>query len=491
MKKSFAWMGAALASLCIVAVSENASASSHREAPAISRDPAADNTDFWAWVSNPGDSATLHLVASYNPFEEPAGGPNFHTFADDVLYEIHVSRGDSLADVVTYQFRFKTTKPAVVNPGPTPLDPGAAVPPNPADMNGFHLSGVEFFSQLTGASQTYSVTAVKGGVSTVIATDLPVAPPNIGPRTSSIVYKALYPQNTNGVYDEAFMDSFAKPTMGGGMSWAGPTDDGFYVDLGGAFDLANFHSLIMNDTPKDNVAGYNVHTIALDVPVANIPAADAATDPKDKNLLGTWASASRRKVRILRNDGSEQGVGPWVQVSRLGIPLINELMIGLQDKDKYNRTYPSQDLGNFAGYFLNPTIVRDAQTVGIYTALGVADATVDTLKTGRLDIVATINLNDIPAKDAHVVPLTSTGDVLRLDFGTASGFPNGRPIISGAPTNKEPADVTDVLATVVLSGGTIPISDGVSSNDKPYRSKIPYLALPWEGFSEGHGQAAP
>ena len=187
----------------------------------------------------------------------------------------------------------------------------------------------------------------------------------------------------------------------------------------------------------------------------------------------------------MHRGGGESNFGSWVQVSRLGLPLINEAVIGLQDKDKYNRTKPATDVKNFGAYFLNPVVVRDAEAVGIYKALGVPQSTVDALKSNRTDILDVINLK----ASGHNIPLTATGDVLRVDLGLDSRFPNGRPIPYGAAPNKEQADVTDVILSVILAKGTLTISDGAQANDVPYPTSFPYLAVPHEGFSDGHGKA--
>jgi hypothetical protein len=483
MRKTFASFGAALAALGILGFSSLAAASSHREAPGISEDPVADNTDLWAWHTGTLDTGTLHVVASYNPLEEPAGGPNFHAFGDDVLYEIHVARGSkSLDDVVTYQLRFNTSKPPVVDP---------------SDLTAPLGGGKEFFSQISGKEQTYTLTEVKGGVPTTLVTGGKVAPANIGPRTNAVAYQ-FQPGDT---YESKIALPRVASFGNGGKVFAGPRDDGFYVDLAGFFDLANLHAFTLD--AKDNVAGYNAHTIAIDIPAASLPGSDA-TDTFNSRF-GVWASASRRKMTVLRNDGSKQGFGPWVQVSRLGLPLINEVIVGLQDKDKFNRTHPKDDVGNYAGYILNPVMVRDAEAVGIYTALGVPQGTVDALKKDRFDIVVAMNILSDP-NAANGFPLSATGDVLRVDFGAAAGFPNGRPLgpaLNGGNANKE-NDVTDVLATIVLAGlqnyldaatpGDPPgllISDAVSSNDGTYTDTFPYLPTPWEGYSQGHGKAAP
>lgn len=460
-----------LSALALTGAVSIASASSHREAPAIGFDPAADNTDTWAWV-NDGAHDKLTIVAAYNPLEEPSGGPNYNEFSDDVLYEIHVTRGNkSLDDVVTYQIQFSSTDYPRVDP---------------ANLSAPLGGGKEFFSQLSGRKQTYWVTKItkdgKGHAHReVLGQGLPVAPPNIGPNTNKIVYQTEQ-------YDDGFTGRFInKLGFNGseGQIFAGPRDDGFYVNIGRIFDLAN----LLSGTAQDNIAGYNCHAIALEIPTALLTADGQPPKPgaSDANTIGVWASASRRKVRILHGGGGESNFGSWVQVSRLGLPLVNEALIGLQDKDKYNRTKPANDVKNFGAYFLNPVVVRDAEAVGIYKALGVPQDVVDSLKSNRLDIIDTINLK----ASGHDIPLSATGDVLRVDLGLDSRFPNGRPIPYGAAPNKEQADVTDVLLSVILAKGTLTVSDGAQSNDVPYAKDFPYLAVPHEGFGDAHGKAAP
>jgi hypothetical protein len=328
------------------------------------------------------------------------------------------------------------------------------------------------------------VSKVVGQMETVIAQNVPVAPANIGPRTNKVAYAIP----GSGNYDDAYAAGFITNIGANGTEgrvWAGPRDDGFYVDLGGVFDLANLRG---PGAAQDGVSGFNCHAIALEIPTTAIttngqPPSSGASDAQ---TLGIWASASRRKVTVLRRHGEDEEYGTWTQVSRLGLPLINEAVIGLQDKDRYNRTTPMTDVANFGAYFLNPVVVRDAEAVGIYSALGVPQSTVDALKSNRTDIIDTINL-----APAHNISLANTGDVLRVDMGLDSGFPNGRPLIGGAAPNKEQADVTDVLLTVILAKGTLAVGDNVNSNDKNYLTSFPYLPAPWEGYSQGHGKLAP
>ena len=468
---------AVLPTLPILLLCASAQASSHREAPAIALDPAADNTDVYAWVA-PGAHDKLYVVANWIPLEEPAGGPNFHTFDDQVRYEIHIARGGaSLDDAVAYYVEFKT-KPL------TRLEGDDIA--NSEEL----FNGIQFFAQIASAppQQTYSVTKVEGGKITVLVKDAPVAPVNIGPRTDAVVY-----QPASGTYDDAFAATFIRGLKGGGRVFAGPRDDGFYVDLGGIFDLANITK--GRTKPTDGVAGYNTHSIALEIPTTELTGTGRApkSGASDAQTLGVWAASSRRTVTI-RRDAEPLTFGPWVQVSRLGLPLVNEALIGLQDKDKYNRTQPRDDLANFAPYFLHPVAVRNAEAVGIYDELGVPDATVEALKhgpdgMGRFDIIDAINLTDYPNVDAHA--LKTIGDVLRVDLGIDSAFPNGRSLVGGADPDQEQTDVTDVLLTVILSGGALPVSDNVNRNDRDFLASFPYLPLPHQGFDEGHGEPAP
>lgn len=472
MKAHFSLVGA-LSALALLSVNTGAVASSHREAPAISNDPAADNTDLWAWVQG----GNLEIIASYIPLEEPAGGPNFHSFSDEVLYEIYIARGPAdLDEDLVYQFRFTTSHPGACDPATLPASGTAGA------------LGCEFFSQISGITQTYSVTKIENGTSTVLANNVKVAPPNIGPRTNAIAYGIP----AGKTYEQFFVDDAATTVVtslgaGQGKVFAGPRDDGFYVDLGAVFDLAGLQT-VLGGTPKDNVAGYNAHSIALEIPltVANGGTPVVSGAANDNQTIGVWATASRRKMTVLRPDGKTSSYGPWVQVSRQGLPLINEAVIGLQDKDRYNRTHPKDDLANFGSYILNPVLVRNAEFAGFYAAggpLAGCPGGAAQLKTNRLDIANIITLNGPLGHN-----IAAIGDVQRVDLGTVSGFPNGRPIHPG--TNTED-DVTDISLSLILCGLAAPVPDGANYNDATYKNAFPYLATPWEGASQGHGVPNP
>lgn len=482
--------------------------SSHREALAILSDPCVDNTDVYAWVT-PGTHDKLYLIASLNGLHEPGQGNQQTRLCDDVLYEFHITIGNGqLEDAFTYQIQFSSTPPTPVDPADLTLPPGG---------------GKELLIQLGGVQQTYKVTKIKrlpGGLSqrTVIGRDIPVAPPNIGPQTDRIAYglgtfvpydqRALSGDKSSaeqGLYNDAFAASFIRPLGPNGVegrAWAGTRDDGFYLDEKGIFDIINLgiNSGIpgARSTPGEDVfAGFNVNTIALEIPTANVFAGGAIPHNGtcgDDSLLGVWVSASRRQIRVLNvSDFKDSNEGRWVQVGREGLPLVNAGLIGVQDQTKYLRTTPLTDVHNFGVYFLNPILVRDAEFLGIYDALGVPQATVDSLKSGRVDILQAINLDNIPAPGCHHVPIErgTTGDVLRVDAAVDSKFPNGRMIPGGSAPNREQVDVSDALLTLIVAGGALPVRDGVNSNDKNYLTEFPWLALPHQGLNGGHGAPTP
>jgi hypothetical protein len=482
MRKRPSWMIGCFTAVGVFAFTGSALASSHREAPAIADDPAADNTDTYAWVQG----NNLVVVANYIGLELPEGGPNWAKFSDDVLYEIHIAHGGtSLDDALTYQFQFRTARPTYLAPGGNPL-------PGPAAGQ-----GQEFFAQLTGSgafNQTYTVTQLtNGGSPVVLASNVAVPPPNVGPETNTVVYQI--PSGTS--YEANWVDS-GKSTgtlaNGGGSVFAGPRDDPFFVDLGAIFDLAQLRPVANpTEAARDSIAYMNVHAIVLQIPltVANLGTAPTGGAGNAAQTVGVWASASRKKVNILRRGAAGGGwsdthLGPWVQVSRLGLPLINEAVIGLQDKDYWNRLTPKDDLNTFGAYFLNPVVVRDAEAIGFY-GMGAPLAACASGSAGsgngptsnRTDVINVINMGN--------AGITSVGDVLRVDLGNPSStFPNGR-LLTDKVVDLELGLLlctsSHITALVGACGPTTNEPEAPLPKSSGGNPVFPYLEPPWEGRS--------
>jgi len=446
-------------------------ASSHREAQAILEDPECDNTDMYAWVSD-GDHSKLYLSAGYNGLHEPGQGNQQTRLGCNVLYEFHVSRGTGvLDDAITYQVKLNCAPPPRVDTTDLSLAPGG---------------GKELLVQIGGATFTYDVTKVvhSGGstTSTVIGRGCRMAPANVGPATDRIAYglgefkgyDAGDPtQFEKGLYNEKFVQSFICDMGSEGRAFVGVMDDAYQLDEKGIFDILNLANLPggRRSPGEDVFAGFNLNVIALEVPTETALGGSIPHNGTcgDDSLIGVWASASRRKFRKIRANGDPVETGPWVQCGREALPLVNAGLIGVQDQSKFLRTEPKTDVENFAGYFLNPILVRDLEFLGLYRALGVPDSTVTKLKSGRVDILQTINLDNIPAKGCHHVPIEAgkTGDVLRLDVATDSHFPNGRRIGGGSqgPTFND-VDVSDVIISLIVVGDPAAgVGDSVNHND--------------------------
>jgi len=447
--------------------------SSHREAPEISKDPVADSTDVYAFVS-PDKPGTVTLIANYIPLQGPAGGPNFYEFGDDVLYEIHIdNNGDGRADI-SYQFRFSTT---VRDPDTFLYNVGPIESLNSPNWN---------------RVQTYSV-SVNGSS---LGSGLACPPCNIGPLSTP---------------DYAGLAGAAVHSLGGGISvFAGQRAEAFYVDLGAIFDLGdlrpfeNLHAQYGLNAFSGPAAGVNatnhlnVHSIAIQVPIS-------AVTIKGHPTIGVWTTASRQRVTLWDADrGENVNSGPFRQVSRLGNPLINEVVIAMGDKDRWNSLPPSDDK-QFAHYVTQPGLAAllPALYPGVFPNLAKLVAS----GKPRADLEA-ILLTGIPA---GLIPgftnLTGTvlADMLRLNTsiaptppkkqsiyglvgGDAGGFPNGRRVtddvvaielraIAGAVYNLVDKTFTPDAAADKLTDGLTPAS--VSA---PLLGQFPYLGVPYSGF---------
>jgi hypothetical protein len=348
MKKTIIKTKQLILMLALLTGSLVTNASSHREAPLISNDPLCDNTDVYAFRS-PDDPNTITIIANYIPFELPEGGPNYYTFGTNIRYEIHIkNKTTTTADDIVYRFTFSQ-----VNQDPT-----------------------TFFNIRLGAQNiktTYICEkSVNGGAFTTVVTNGIVPPANIGPRSIQSSPVGLGVAN----YDVLINAAIATATSGEKV-FCGPVDDPFFVDLAGAFDLGSFRPEgNTTNATKDGLSRYNVHSIALKIPI-NLLQKDGKTVAQAANILdgdfviGVWASASRQQIKTMGTNGSVGYSGPWVQVSRLGMPLTNEAVIPVGMKDKWNSTTPANDL-QFASYFSNPELalyMDDSQFGGAVPSL--------------------------------------------------------------------------------------------------------------------------
>jgi len=435
-------------------------ASSHREAPAISKDATADNTDVFAFRS-PDKPTTVTLIGNWSPFAEPAGGPNFFQFDDKAVYQIIVDHKGDGGDHIVYEFYFKTN---VRNKRTFLYNTGAVTSPTDSDLNIY---------------QTYSVRKVVDGNGEWIGRDLRTQPNRVGPKSTPDI---------NRLADDSIYE-----LRDGSKVFAGERDDPFFVDTGSLFDLLTIRKL-PGDLGEgvDGLRGFNVLTIALQVPIRNLGTRGGGGDDDDDDdrsiraggeaeddsrypIIGVYAATSR--------DGK--------RVSRLGSPLVNEVVIPLGDKDKWNASYPKDD-GQFLSYVTDPEPSR------------------------LLKALYNINVPPTPRKDLVAVFLTGVKDLnqprngrpnemLRLNLaiepsanpsrlgvlgGDLAGFPNGRRLAD---------DVTDIelraLAGVLVPGFNIApnnrLGDGVDFNERAFLTKFPYVAFPHDGYAHNHHRTEP
>ena len=442
-----------LSSVILAGLIVQVDASSHREAPLIAEDPVADLTDVYAFVS-PDDASTVTLIMNVNPFEQPAGGPNFYKFGDDVAYRFNIDVNGDAKEDFKYEFRFASK---VKNLGTFLYNTGQVTSLDDGDLN---------------VVQTYSVTEVDNTrrSHTTLGRNIPVPPANVGERSTPNY--------------EANLAAPAVTALLGGMKvFAGPRDDPFFVDLGKIFDLGSLgpfqpaHLIPSAAEPgEDYVAGANVHTIALQIPIAHL------TEKYGDPVIGVWATTHRRSSEIRRSNGTESHGGNWVQVSRLGMPLVNEVVIPIGMKDKFNASQPRKDT-QFAASVLTPELANLMPVLYPVPGFTVPTSVDAGLGLGGREDIATIFLTGIPGVNRSSL-FSRPGEMIRLNTSTASGFPNGRLLTD---------DVTDVELRALAGGIGFPgteafnvspnnaLGDGVNANDKPFMAAFPYVAGPWSG----------
>ncbi|MEV6598793.1 DUF4331 domain-containing protein [Actinoplanes sp. NPDC051346] len=443
------------AGACVAALAPTVTvASSHREAPLVSGEPKLDNTDVYAFVS-PDAPDTVTMIANWVPFEEPNGGPNFYGFATDSAYDINVdSDGDALPDLIyrwTFTDNYRDRNTFLYNTGVVSSldDP---------DLNYF---------------QTYRLEALTATGSTVLVSNGRVAPSRVG-AASMPNYAAL-------------ADAAVTHLPAGGRTFAGQADDPFFLDLR-IFDLlygANF-----SEVGQDTVGGYNVNTLAIQVPRNALALrGDAVRNP----VVGIWSTTSRQRVEVVDTLNQRTRYGGWQQVSRLGMPLVNEVVIPVGRKDEFNATAPRDD-SRFLPFVTSPEVPRLIQAIyqipapatprqdlvevfltGLCKACGPVAADLNSQRLNR-DIDPSKFRPSEQLRLNMAVPPARTPHRLGVLGGDNAGFPNGRRLAD------DTLDVTLRVAEGVLLPGHPPavdgLGDGVNANARAFRTTFPYVALP-------------
>ncbi len=471
--KSFA----AAALILVMALPANVFAASHREAPITALDRTADITDWYAFVSYDKPS-TVTMILNVDPLLEPANGPNYFPFDPNIVYQMNVdNNNDGIANDVVFQFQFQTIdNTASISPGLfTSAVGGIAGIPQITSLSGPGAAGQAL-------SQTYTVTMVKGGVSTVLGSGLYAVPSNVGPRTMPNYY------NTDPTNPGLFQQGIH--TLGKVTVFAGTVDDPFFIDLGGAFDSINWRAVTGGDILKpgidaddkhnyaaDTVGGYNVNTIVLQVPITMLTVDGKVHPSTDKQaVIGTYGSTSRPATTVRSSPNPIAYSGSFQQVQRLGNPLINELIIGNGSKDRFSMDAPEND-GQFASFVLDPFLAA------AFSALGVPVPPAP-----RTDLLNLVQYQPPICPGCGPGDAGAIADLLRLNtgigptaptaqkrlgflYGDSAGFPNGRRPVD---------DVTDIAARVVagilvdpVKYGT-PLGDGVNVNPEGVRNTFPF-----------------
>ncbi len=484
---------------------------SHREAPITSLDRAADITDVFAFVSY-DDASKVTFLLNVDPLLEPGNGPIYFPFDDNILYAIHVDNNNDASDHVVFEVRFQTeirapgVFQAFVGAGnginapansPAPVAPGTqVVPPAITTLDGAGSAGLSL-------RQRYTVTMVREGVRTVLTNStgnpLFAVPTNVGPRTMPN-YPALAAQ---GIY-----------SLGTGIRvFAGAVDDPFFIDLGAAFDSLNLRvgagggvlnpaqDASLTNTASDTVSGYNVNTIAIEVPITMLTRTGTRVVSSDPAAtIGVWGTTSRPRNLVRRAPNPSASSGSFSQVQRMGNPLINELIIGTGSKDFWSMSEPKND-SQFNNFAFDPLLARVINAV----------YGVNIPAPPRADLLPLLQY--LPPIAATGTPAGPVADLLRLNTGVGptsstsrsrlgvlggdnAGFPNGRRVSD---------DVTDITLRVVagvLCGITAPckdstgamfsgrsvakLGDGVNTNDLPYQETFPYAAFAQSGRDRRH-----
>jgi hypothetical protein len=456
---------------------------SHSDAPLIKQDPQANITDVYAFVGrkyNDANQTMLNVIVHVRPFSEPGDGVIYERFADDARYSIHITDPATGKELNRYDFQFGSVNPQVA--------PGLKNPATILSYGRGTSAGaiVTVGDAQQNYTQDYKVFKAIKKKSNLIGQNLLTAPPNVGLRTTPAYNDAGTGLAISGASTFDQLDSYTKQTVfelpTGEVVFAGPREDGFFADTPGIFDLLDARIVLpspsgtfgQNGGGVDGFKGFNVLAYAIQIPLANVPSL-AFTDPffGATTGVGVYASVSRPKNRTLKKNGDPVTSGPFVQVNRMGNPLFNEVLVALQDKDRYNRSEP-QDDAQFATYALNPEV---AFLINFVFNLGLTE-------TGRTDLAA-VFIPDVLRVDTTTGPVRLAGEsgFSRLGFlgndltnGKSSGWPNGRRLGD---------DVVDIALTAVASGPTFTtitlVGDNIETNDQLYNQVFPYSGTPHAG----------
>jgi hypothetical protein len=439
--------------------------SSHREAPNISLDPAADNTDVYAWTA-PGAEGAITIASNWIPGQVPANGPNFFRFDDRARYYNNIdNNGDGKADI-RYRFTFDTE---VRNPNSF-LYAG----PGTQDFNDPGLNVIQRYDLVR---EEYNRRGELTGMSRLVNNGR-VAPPNIGPKT--------FPNYGR------FVNQATKTLGDGTKLFVGTRDEPFFVDLGATFDAINVRMGTGNEgAGRDDLSGYWTSSTIMQIPEEDVTRNGEPVGGPDAGnaVVGVWSTTERRRLAVSPTKGANSG-GPatrWVQVSRLGNPLINEVIIPLGKKDRFNRTTPDRDAELYGQFALNPEL---AAVLNALFGVGAPEE-------NRTDIVQAV-LQGIPGLNQHKGRFAGTPvDTLKLNLGVPpSADPDRFGVIggdnAGYPNGRRPIDdVVDIDLQVVagfLVGNAVPLGDGVDQDSVGFQDQFPYLSDPESGFDSNPGQ---
>ena len=477
-------LAAAIAGAVTLTTATVGQASSHREAPFITELPKVDATDFYMFRSyESGREGYVTLIANYLPLQDAYGGPNYFRLDDQALYEIHVDNNGDAQEDITFQFRFSNQlKDLQVPVGDAmvsvPLTNIGPIGPGAGDTMSLNVIESYTLDIVRGDRRSGDVQAAVNTTSGSTTFAKPVD--NIG--TKSIPDYAAYAAS--------HIHSVSIPGCGDGRVFVGQRKESFAIALGETFDLVNLNPLGPVDGEPNDLADKNITTLALEVPIGCLTAGD---DP----VIGAWTTASKRQARILNpspdfdnGKGADLEGGAFTQVSRLGSPLVNEVVIGLKDKDRFNASEPGDD-GQFATYVTNPTLpvlleILFAGTAVAPTAIPRTDL-VSAFLTGveGLNQPMNVTASEMLRLNTSIdpVPAGMQSNLGVLDGDTA-GFPNGR---------RPGDDVVDIALRVVMGAllpedvapnKNAPLTDGVVQEASQFDSAFPYLTTPLPGTAD-------